>query len=226
MGFAGGSINANTTEVRVNFGPFNGCIEAAVVPDDMVELPLIGRNIGPRDLGELLRNYTLMSGKRNQRVLVNAVQTRKQQKEQEEVKAAEEQAWENEQPCPIPLDESVGEDVITEEECEMRSEGRVVNELNRNEDEFEVLCNLGGVNLSEEGESIVEEYKRLMKQDESMKEWKKLAEKKEKGLRWVEGVLKKQFEYDFQGIKELLVIPKGMRVRLVRLARDHCGHIW
>ena len=37
-GFAGGSINANTTEVRVNIGPFNGCIEAAVVPDDMVEL--------------------------------------------------------------------------------------------------------------------------------------------------------------------------------------------
>ena len=120
--------------------------------------------------------------------------------------AAEQQAWENEQPCPISLDESVGEDVITEEECEMSTEGRVVNELNRNEDEFEVLCNLGGVNLSEEGESIVEEYKRLMKQDESMKERKKLAEKKEKGLRWVEGVLKKQFEDDFQGIKELLVI--------------------
>ena len=166
-----------------------------------------------------------MSGKRNQRVLVNAVQTRKQQKEQEEVKAAEQQAWENEQPCPIPLDESVGKDVITEEECEMRSEGRVVNELNRNEDEFEVLCNLGGVKSLGEGGSIVEEYKRLMKQDESMKEWKKLAEKKKKGLRWVEGVLQKQFEDDFQGIKELLVIPKGMRARLVRLAHDHCGHI-
>ena len=81
-GFAGGSINADTTEVRVNIGPFSGCIEAAVVPDDIVELPLIGRNIGSKDLGQLLNNYTLLSGKRN-RVNVNAVQTRKQQKEQE-----------------------------------------------------------------------------------------------------------------------------------------------
>ena len=47
----GGSINADTTEVRINIGPFNGCIEAAVVPDDIVELPLIGRNISTKDLG-------------------------------------------------------------------------------------------------------------------------------------------------------------------------------
>ena len=43
-GFAGDSINADTTEVRINIGPFNGCIEAA---------------------GQLLNNYTLLSGKRN-----------------------------------------------------------------------------------------------------------------------------------------------------------------
>ena len=64
-GFAAGSINADTIEVRVNIGLFNGCIEAAVVPDDIVELPLIGRNIGPKNLGQLLNNYTLLSGKRN-----------------------------------------------------------------------------------------------------------------------------------------------------------------
>ena len=83
---------------------------------------------------------------------------------------------EDEQPCPIPLDGSIGEDINNEDECEIKSEGRVVNVLNRNEDELEVLCNLGGINLSEEGESITEKYKKLMKQDESMKEWKKLAE--------------------------------------------------
>ena len=154
--------------MRVNIGPFNGCIEAAVVPDDIVELPLIGRTIGPKDLGQLLNNYTLLSGKRN-RVNVNAVQTHKQQKEQEENETAEQQALEDEQPCPIPLDGSVGEDINNEDECEMKSEGRVANVLNRNEDELEVLCNLGGTNLSEEGESITEEYKKLMKQDESMK---------------------------------------------------------
>ena len=59
---------------------------------------------------------------------------------------------EDEQPRPIPLDESVGEDINNEDECEMKSEGRVVNVLNRNEDELEVLCNLGGINLSEERE--------------------------------------------------------------------------
>ena len=155
--------------MRVNIGPFNGCIEAAVVPDDIVELPLIGRNIGPKDLGQLLNNYTLLSGKRN-RVNVNTVQTHKQQKEQEENKTAEQQALEDEQPCLITLDGSVGEDINNEEECEMKSEGRVMNVLNRNEDELEVLCNLGGINLSEEGESFTEEYKKVMKQDESMKE--------------------------------------------------------
>ena len=37
-GFAGGSINADTTEVRVNIVPFNGCIEADLVLDDIVEV--------------------------------------------------------------------------------------------------------------------------------------------------------------------------------------------
>ena len=106
-GFAGGSINADTTEVRVNIGPFNGCVDAAVVPDDIAELSLIERNIGPKDLGRLLNNYTLLSGKRN-RVNVNAVQTCKQQKEQEENETAAQQALEDGQPCPIPLDGSLG----------------------------------------------------------------------------------------------------------------------
>ena len=120
---------------------------------------------------------------------VNAVQTRKQKKEQEENETAEQQALEDEQPCLIPLDGSVGEDINNEDEYEMKSEGRVVKVLNRNEDELEVL--LHGKNLSEEGESITEEYKKKMKQDKSMKEWKKLAETKEKGLRLVDGILKK-----------------------------------
>ena len=100
-----------------------------------------------------------------------------------------------------------------------------MNILNRNEDELEVLCNLGGINLSEEGESITEEYKKVMKQDESMKEWKKLAETKDKGLRLVDGVLKKQYKDNIHGLKELLVIPKGMRARLVSMAHDYCGHV-
>ena len=66
---------------------------------------------------------------------------------------------EDEQPCPIPLDGSVGEDINNEDECEMKSEGRVLNVLNTSEDELEVLCNLGSINLLEEGESITEEYK-------------------------------------------------------------------
>ena len=136
---------------------------------------------------------------------VNAVQTRKQQKEQEEKETADKQALEDEQPCPIPLDGSVGEDTNNEDECEMKSESRVVNILNRNEDELEVLCNLGGINLSEEGESITEKYKKLMKQDESIKKWKKLTETKENGLRLVDGILKKQYKDDIHGLKELLV---------------------
>ena len=223
-GFAGGSINANTTEVRVNIGPFNGCIEAAVVPDDIVELPLIGRNIGPKDPGQLLNNYTLLSGKRN-RVNVNTVQTHKQQKEQEDNETAEQQALQDEQPHLIPLDGSVGEDINNEDECEMKSEGRIMNVLNRNEDELEVLCNLGGVNLSEEGERITEEYKRVMIQDESLKEWKKLAETKDKSLRLVDGILKKQYKDYIHGLKELLVIPREMRARPVSMAHDYCGHV-
>ena len=64
---------------------------------------------------------------------------------------------EDEQPCPIPLDVSIGENKSNKDESEMKSEGRVVNV--RNEDELEVLCNLGCINLSEAGESITEEYK-------------------------------------------------------------------
>ena len=39
----------------------------------------------------------------------------------------------------------------------MKSEGTVVNVLNKNEDELEVKCRMGGISLLEEGESITEE---------------------------------------------------------------------
>ena len=87
------------------------------------------------------------------------------------------------------------------------------------------MCNLGGINLSEEGESITEEYIKLMKQEESTKEWMKLAETKEKGLRQVDGILKKQYKNYIHGLKELVVIAKGMRARLVSMAHDYCGHV-
>ena len=58
-----------------------------------------------------------------------------------------------------------------------------------------------------------------------MKEWKKLAETKEKVLRLVDGVLKKQYKDDLHGLKELLVIPNEMRARLVSMAHDCCGHV-
>ena len=59
-----------------------------------------------------------------------------------------------------------------------------------------------------------------------MKEWKKLAEIKEKGLRQVDGILMKQYKDNIHGLKELLVIPKGMRARLISMAHDYCGHVW
>ena len=58
-----------------------------------------------------------------------------------------------------------------------------------------------------------------------MKEWKKLAETKDKGLKLVDGVVKKQYKDDLHGLKELLVIPKGMRARLVSVTHDYCGHV-
>ena len=88
--------------------------------------------------------------------------------------------------------------------CEKKFEGRVVNVWNRNEDELEVWRNLGGINLLEKKESITEEYKTLMKQDDSMKEWKKLAEKKGKGLRWVDGVTKKKYKDDIHGLERII----------------------
>ena len=90
---------------------------------------------------------------------------------------------------------------------------------------MEVLCNLGGINLSEEGERITEGYKKLMKQVKSIKECKKLAEAKENGLKLVDGILKNQYKGDTHGLKELLVIPKGMRARLGSMAQDYYGHV-
>ena len=48
---------------------------------------------------------------------------------------------------------------------------------------------------------------------------------KEKDLRLADGVLKKQHKDDIHGLKELLVIAKGMRARLVSMAHDYCGHV-
>ena len=42
-------------------------------------------------------------------------------------------------------------------------------------------------------------------------EWKRLAEIKQKGFVWVDGILKEQVENGLTGIKEVVVIPKGLR---------------
>ena len=70
----------------------------------------------------------------------------------------------------------------------MKSEGRVVSVLNRNEDELEVLSNLGFLNLSEEGESITEEYKTINEAGLKHKTVEETARKKLTVLRWVEEV--------------------------------------
>ncbi len=70
-----------------------------------------------------------------------------------------------------------------------------------------------------------EEFKREVMSDESLKEWRELADRRERGFSWKRGMLIKSMYVTWEEHRDVLVLPKGYRDRVKTLGHDKNGHL-
>ena len=89
-------------------------------------------------------------------------------------------------------------------------------------DKVDSELNLGLVIPSVElGASLGAEYKGALGSDETLKEWKGWGTTRTNGFLWEDGILKRVVEDVITGSRELVVIPVGMRQRMLALVYDY-----
>ncbi len=68
-------------------------------------------------------------------------------------------------------------------------------------------------------------YMSEVKEDESLKVWRELADRKEKGYRWRNGILVQHRMVDWEEFGDVLVVPELYRVRVMTIAHEKSGHL-
>ncbi len=69
------------------------------------------------------------------------------------------------------------------------------------------------------------ELEREIKEDLSLKDWRELADRKERGFKWSKGVLVRELYVTWDEFREVLVLPRSMRERVLVLGHDRNGHL-
>ncbi len=70
-----------------------------------------------------------------------------------------------------------------------------------------------------------EEFKREVMSDESLKEWRELADRSERGFSWKKGMLVRSMYVTWEEHRDVVVLPKGYRDRVKTLGHDKNGHL-
>ncbi len=95
----------------------------------------------------------------------------------------------------------------------------------------------GGVDKEEEWEKFMRNwtpidegderssYMSEVKEDESLKVWRELADRKEKGYRWRNRILVQHRMVDWEEFGDVLVVPESYRERVMTIAHEKSGHL-
>ena len=224
----GSSFKADSVKVRVQVGCIDMEVSAAVVPDSFLAHPLVGRNVGV-DLLLQCGNMAVEQRKKDTSAEAHAVQTRamtaKEEKEERQAevirnveKAVIRKPEELEQVNTLTVPDAVKVDNPPQE-----SNSEPLAVVNENVDP---KVNVGLVIPSMElGASLGAEYKGAMEGVEMLREWKGYGKDRSKGFLWENGVLKRVVEDELSGSRELVVIPVGLRQRMLGLVHDYLGHV-
>ncbi len=69
------------------------------------------------------------------------------------------------------------------------------------------------------------ELEREIKEDLSLKDWRELADRIERGFKWSKGVMVRELYVTWDEFREVLVLPRSMRERVLVLGHDRNGHL-
>lgn len=70
-----------------------------------------------------------------------------------------------------------------------------------------------------------EEFKREVANEEGLKPWRELGERKERGFSYKKGILVQSKYIAWEEFREVLIAPKSYRVKILRIAHDKGGHL-
>ena len=228
------SFMADSVRIRVQVGCIDKEVSAAVTPDDFMVHPLIGQNVGIDELLECAV-VTRALQKKSAGSDVHAVTTRAQSAKE---KKAEQQAEVTRLAEQVVITNP--EELVQRETSPVEAEESQLNALDVEEDDptsgqddgeplavvkdkVDADLNLGLVIPSVElGASLGAEYKGALGSDETLKEWKGWGTTRTNGFLCI---LKRVVEDVITGSRELVVIPVGMRQRMLALVHDYLGHV-
>ncbi len=74
-----------------------------------------------------------------------------------------------------------------------------------------------------EDNSLLSGYDVDVKEDSSLESWRSKANEGQEGLFWRGPLLLKRVEDPLNGFRELVVLPKSLRRKILQLAHDHMG---
>ncbi len=70
-----------------------------------------------------------------------------------------------------------------------------------------------------------EKFREAVKSDDSLKEWRELGDREERGFKWKDGVLLRGVHVGWEEFREVLALPREYRERVMKLGHDRNGHL-
>ena len=97
--------------------------------------------------------------------------------------------------------------------------GRVPSE-GKDTDLADLVGNVGPVSVGQE----TAEFREAVKRDPSLKEWRELGDRRERGFLWKQDVLVRSMYVAWDEFMDVLVVPKEFRERIMVLGHEKSGH--
>ncbi len=69
------------------------------------------------------------------------------------------------------------------------------------------------------------DFRKELGEDESLKEWRELGERKERGFSWKKGILVKSQFVTWEEFRDVVVVPRSYRSKVMEIAHEKNGHL-
>ncbi len=86
---------------------------------------------------------------------------------------------------------------------------------------IQIVNTLGTVGQGNDGEN----FREAVSSDESLKEWRELGKRCERGFSWRHELLVKSMYVTWDEFREVIVVPRAFRNKILEVAHDGTGHL-